>query len=162
MKHLVSLMTALCLGSGGCSYAFVRPPRAANPVTRTPAAANGCTSNYVAPVLDGIFAGYQTVRTFAAIKASDSVYVKSPISREADIGIGVGLAVLGLASSIYGQRHVGECRKLVDQEQVRLAAEQSRRRAETDAAVKEMMRKMREEQAAKAAAPASEGEVSAP
>jgi hypothetical protein len=162
LKHLVSLLTALCLGSAGCSFAFVKPPRAADPIARTPAAADGCTTAPLAPLLDGLFAGYQVVRTLVAINASDSAYEKAAISRSADVSIGLGLTVLGIVSLAYGAGHVSACQTLVDAEQARAERLRGLEHEEPHAVSDEMTRKLREQQVARTAASPGPGEVSAP
>jgi hypothetical protein len=68
-----------------------------------------CTSSKVAPAIDAALAGLEGVRTGIALSEDDSSYQNSPISRNTDIGLGVGFAALFLASSIYGFYETGEC-----------------------------------------------------
>jgi hypothetical protein len=68
-----------------------------------------CTSGKAAPIIDTVIAGYEVVRTTAAIAASDGAYDDSPVSREADIGLGLGFFALFGASAIYGYVMTGEC-----------------------------------------------------
>ena len=74
-----------------------------------------CTASYVPPVLDTLFAGYQCVRTVLAVGASDAAYEGQPLSREADIGFGVALAILHAASASYGYSSVAECEVVHDE-----------------------------------------------
>lgn len=82
-----------------------------------------CTSSKLAPAIDTVVAGYQVYRTIAAMSAKDSVYTGAPISREADIGFGVGLAALFGAAAIYGYSVTGSCAEA--KEMHRRAAESS-------------------------------------
>jgi hypothetical protein len=47
-----------------------------------------------------------------AVEAVDSAYMGSPINRDADIGIGLGLSALFLASAIYGVVATNQCIKV--------------------------------------------------
>jgi hypothetical protein len=85
------------------------PEHVEQPVARPNAQ---CTSGKAAPIVDSIITGYQMVRTAYAATASSGAYSGSPISREADITLGVGLAGLFLASSIYGFVNTSRCSRL--------------------------------------------------
>jgi hypothetical protein len=98
----------LGLASSGCSFIFVTPPPAHAEQASQPYA--DCSTSRAAPVIDGIIAGYQVVRTIYATQAPDSSYQGAPISRGADIGLGLGFAGLFLASTIYGTMETSECR----------------------------------------------------
>jgi hypothetical protein len=107
----ISVVVALGLASSGCSFCFVTPPpvRHSQPVARPEA---DCSTSVAAPVIDGLITGYQVFRTGYAFQASDSDYRGAPISRGADIGIGLGMTALFLASTIYGGVNVAHCKRL--------------------------------------------------
>jgi hypothetical protein len=89
----------------GCSYAFVEHV----PAHHAQMGYVDCTSGKAAPVLDTLGAGFEVVRSGVAIAAHDSAYESYPISRTADIAIGVGLAAVLTASAIYGYSNTSEC-----------------------------------------------------
>jgi hypothetical protein len=68
-----------------------------------------CTSSKVAPIIDSVLAGYELVRITAAVAASDDAYDDLPISRGADIGLGLGFLALFGASAAYGYVVTAEC-----------------------------------------------------
>src|SRR5689334_21941103 len=78
----------LAFGGSGCSFCFVTPPPvpAQQPVAHPKVE---CTTSNVAPVIDGIITGYEIVRTAYAATASNGDYANSPISRGADLVLGV-------------------------------------------------------------------------
>ena len=98
----------LGLLNSGCSFIFVTPPPA---VAAQPAEPHAdCSTSRAAPIVDGIIAGYQVVRTLYATQAPDSTYQgNAPISRGTDIALGVGFAGLFLASTIYGAVYTSQC-----------------------------------------------------
>jgi hypothetical protein len=79
-------------------------------------------------VLDTVMTGLQVVRTGYAIGTDDSTYEDFPISREADILIGLGLTGVFLASMIYGYDQTSNCERAMIELHDRREA--SRRRAE--------------------------------
>lgn len=89
----------------GCSFLFVHGPPANHPQLDS----FDCTTSNVVPVIDGAVAGFETVRTIVAVAADDSVYDNYPLSRGADIGIGVALTGLFVGSAIYGATKTGRC-----------------------------------------------------
>jgi hypothetical protein len=101
----LATMTLCCLvvTSSGCSLIFVKPPSRDSP--------GQCTSSKLAPVVDSIVTGLQVGRTAYAVAAPDSVYEDpdAPISREVDVGFGVGLSALFLGSAIYGFANTSKC-----------------------------------------------------
>jgi hypothetical protein len=105
-----ALLGAVLLASSGCSFTFVHPPSSSGSAAGPRRA---CTSSKLAPVLDTIFTGAQVVRTAYALSASDSVYddPTQPLSRGADVGLGVGFAALFLSSAVYGYVNTSECSK---------------------------------------------------
>jgi hypothetical protein len=56
-----------------------------------------------------VIAGYQLFRTGFALAHEDSDYANAPISRPADIAIGVVLSALFIASAGYGYATTGDC-----------------------------------------------------
>lgn len=47
-----------------------------------------------------------------AVAAEESDYVDSPISRDVDIGFGVGFMALHIGSAVYGFSSTSECREM--------------------------------------------------
>src|SRR5262245_18743225 len=93
-RSCVALVSAASLVlSTGCSLIFVSGPPD-HPETLPPSAPIDCTSSKVTPVIDTVVTGLQVVRTAVAASAHDSDYSGQPISRQADIGFGVGFAAL--------------------------------------------------------------------
>jgi hypothetical protein len=90
----------------GCSLLFTTGPEPEAPTAAIPP---DCSTSRVPPVVDTALAGYSVVRTGLAIGAADSVYVDSPISREVDIGLGIGLTSLFALSAIHGFSATGAC-----------------------------------------------------
>jgi hypothetical protein len=110
---LSAVLTALfALSSTGCSLLFVHERPSPRPGNIGPPTGQ-CTSSQVAPVLDTIFTGLEATRVVYAASADDSVYAdpKQPLSRGADIGLGLGFTALFLGSAIYGYVATGSCRK---------------------------------------------------
>jgi hypothetical protein len=109
----LAVLLALAGPASGCSFLFVtRPP---------PPAERGrnfdCTSSNVAPVIDTLIAGWQVIRTVIALSAPESAYTNAPLSRGADIGVGIGLLGLFAASAGTGYNATSECREaLADSE----------------------------------------------
>jgi hypothetical protein len=98
-------MAALCAGSAGCSFIFVRGPPSQPRQTRVV----DCTTSRVAPVLDTIFGGLEAVRTGVALAASDANYQNTSINRSADIGLGLAFTGLFVGSAVYGYIETGRC-----------------------------------------------------
>lgn len=100
--------------NSACSLIFVKPPEGSGRIVRRDP---NCTSSKVAPVLDTIFTGLQVLRTGLAASADKSVYENpdQPLSREADIGLGVGFTALFLGSAIYGYANTSRCAALEDE-----------------------------------------------
>jgi hypothetical protein len=111
----VSLATAVALSGTACSFAFTRRP----PSQHQQMASFDCTESRVAPVLDVLFTSFQALRTAAALSASDADYEGAALSRPADIGFGLALGALGLASATYGFNAAGECRQARNQARMR-------------------------------------------
>lgn len=102
------MVLALGLANSGCSFMFVTPPPALADQPSEPHA--DCSTSRAAPVIDGIIAGYQVIRTVYATQAPDSTYQgKAPLSRGTDIALGAGFAGLFLASTIYGAVYTSQC-----------------------------------------------------
>lgn len=101
------------LSSTGCSLLFVNAPASPRPGTVVRVASN-CTTSQVAPVLDSIFGGLEAARVVYAASADESVYrdPNQPLSRGADIALGLGFTALFVGSSIYGYVATGKCQKL--------------------------------------------------
>jgi len=97
----------------GCSYIFVSTP--ATPAGGGMERANDCTSSKVAPVLDTVFGTLEVARTAVAVGNDDNDYMDQPLSREADIGFGVGFTALFLSSAVYGYYFTSRCSDLRNQ-----------------------------------------------
>jgi hypothetical protein len=107
-KPSVLLPGILALACSSCSFIFVRPPHHSD--DRFPEVSSGrCTSSKVAPAVDGVIAALEGTRTTLALSADSSAYQNSSISRNADVGFGLGFTALFLASSIYGFYETDQC-----------------------------------------------------
>jgi len=101
------LSGVVALACSGCSFIFVHPPHHADDqLTGVP---GRCTSSPAAPIVDAAIGTLEVVRTSIAVSNEESAYQGAPISRNADIGFGVGFATLFLASSIYGFYETSQC-----------------------------------------------------
>jgi hypothetical protein len=98
----------LGLANSGCSFIFVTPPPAHAEQASNPNAE--CSTSRAAPAIDGILTGLRVAGTLYAATAPDSAYQGAPISRGADIGLGLTFTALFLASTIYGVVNTTECR----------------------------------------------------
>jgi hypothetical protein len=97
----------------GCSFVFVSGPPD-HPEKLPPQMPLDCTTSRAAPILDGVFAGYETFRTTYALTRKESEYRDFPISRGADIGIGIGLTALFVVSMAYGFTATNDCEDAID------------------------------------------------
>ena len=87
---------------------FVTPPPALADQPSEPHA--DCSTSRVAPVIDGIIAGVQVIRTVYTTQTPDSTYQgKAPISRGTEFALNAGSAGLFLASTIYGAVNTSKC-----------------------------------------------------
>jgi hypothetical protein len=103
--------------TSGCSLLFTNGPDA----EAAPSAAKippDCSTSRIPPIADTTLATFQAVRTGLAIAASDSVYDDSPMSREVDIGLGIGLVAAYAGSAFYGFYNTAAC----DEAERKLAA----------------------------------------
>lgn len=110
------VVTCMLWLSAGCSFAFVTPPpskQASTDFSAAPEQRKECTKSNVAPVLDSIATGLQVARTVFAIVADNSVYSDpdQPLSREADVALGVTFTTVHLLSAVYGFSNTSECRR---------------------------------------------------
>ena len=111
-QFLRSSTVVLCALTGSaCSFLFTSSPPE-NAAALPPMARVECTSSKTAPVIDTVIGAIQTVRVIAAIGVDDSVYADSPISRETDLALGLGLGALFFGSAAYGYHVTGQCRAL--------------------------------------------------
>jgi hypothetical protein len=112
-RHLFVFGRALAAASmvacGGCSLLFVTPPQSSGKIQT--GAPKQCTTSRAMPVLDTILTGFEVVRTGLAIGADASVYSdpNQPLSREADIALGIGFTALFLGSAVYGYSATARC-----------------------------------------------------
>jgi hypothetical protein len=114
------LVCACLVFSPACSWLFVKGP----PPERVDLKYFGdCSSSKAAPVVDTVVAGLETVRTVYALSAENSAYDHLPISRGADIALGLGLTALFTASAVYGYGATSECAHAQEELQGRLSRE---------------------------------------
>lgn len=91
--------------SSGCSVLFVQsPPSDARDLPLSEEVE--CSTSKVAPVIDVALATTQVVGTAYALSRSD---YSAPISKEADVALGIGLTAAYAASAIHGFSATGEC-----------------------------------------------------
>lgn len=106
-----ALRCALILGVAallpGCSFLFTTAPKHAEPSAQFES--NKCTTSKAAPIADTLIAGLEGARIGIALSADQSTYDNAPISRTADVGLGVGFLALFAASAVYGYYVTGEC-----------------------------------------------------
>lgn len=132
-----TIMGSLCLVVGflssGCSMLFVEstPPNASKLPRSEPLE---CTTSQVAPTVDLVMTGLQVLRTAYAASQSDGAYRSVPISRGADIGLGIGLTAAYGASMIYGYSETRDCRQAKDARARRRRREEQRKKREAPAA----------------------------
>ena len=102
-------MLVVSLLCSRCSLVFVT--QAPSDVEKIPPDSElDCTSSKAAPIIDTGIAVAQGVRAAFAADADDSTYEDAPITREADIGFGLGLATLFAVSAAYGYSATGACK----------------------------------------------------
>ena len=107
------LIGALAGSQVGCSFLFVQTPE---PKETRRGQVVDCTSSNAAPVIDMLVMGFQIVRTLLALGASDAQYQGAPISREADITLGIGLTALFGGSMVSGFHWTSDCREALAQD----------------------------------------------
>jgi hypothetical protein len=106
--HVLVGVLALALACPGCSFIFVSGPPA-NVEKLSPTKPIRCTTSRAAPALDAVITGFEVVRTLIALGASDATYANAPISRTADIGLGLALSGLFAVSMGYGFATTSDC-----------------------------------------------------
>jgi hypothetical protein len=102
---------AVTYWASGCSFLFVKVP------PTSPKDREGdldCTTSYVPPVLDSVLLVGGAYRTASALGKSNADYKDSVLSRPADIGLGLALTTLEVASALYGYLAVGGCHEAID------------------------------------------------
>jgi hypothetical protein len=99
----------------GCSFLFVDTPPTVHGDEPPAMRSVQCTSSVAAPVVDTVIAAFEAVRTGFALGADDADYHNYPISRGADIAIGLGLTGLFAAAAGYGYVNTSECSDLKEQ-----------------------------------------------
>jgi hypothetical protein len=117
-----ALAAVSMFGCSGCSLLFVKAPDSSGNVQT--GASKKCTTSKVLPVLDTVFTGLEVVRTGVAVGADNSAYSSSnqPLSREADIALGVAFTALFLGSAVYGYSTTARCERISHEGGVRAAA----------------------------------------
>jgi hypothetical protein len=110
IRSLVAV-TAVC--SAGCSFVLVSGPPS-EPTERTPDAASRCTSSVLHPVLDTVGAGIGALNIGIAADASPGKVSWYGVEMDADTGMGLGIAQLGVygAAAVYGYIQTARCRSL--------------------------------------------------
>jgi hypothetical protein len=113
IRSLVAV-TAVC--SFGCSFVLVSGPPS-EPTERTPDAASRCTSSVLHPVLDTVGAGIGALNIGIAADASPGKVSWYGVEMDADTGMGLGIAQLGVygAAAVYGYIQTARCRSLRDE-----------------------------------------------
>lgn len=117
MKHSITIGICRALvgvslfTSSGCSLLFVKPPEPSGKIQT--GERKKCTTSRAMPVLDTILTGLEVARTGLAVNADDSVYEdpEQPLSREADIALGIGFTALFLGSAVYGYSATARCER---------------------------------------------------
>jgi hypothetical protein len=107
------LIGALVGPQAGCSFLFVQTPE---PKEARRGQVVDCTSSNAAPVIDMLVMGWQIVRTLIALGATDEQYRGAPITREADITLGISLTALFGGSMAAGFSWTKECREALAQD----------------------------------------------
>lgn len=97
----------LLAGVCGCSFVFVQQV----PEDYVDRRYFNCTESSADPVLDTLFVGVQIVRIGYAASASDEDYKDAPFNRNTDLGLGLTLGALGIASAVYGYTETSKCRE---------------------------------------------------
>lgn len=112
LSCMAALAAALLLQ--GCSFLFVDAPspRYADAPRAQPVV---CTTSVAAPVVDTVVATFEVVRTGFALGADDADYHNYPISRGADIAIGLGLTALFAGAAAYGYVNTSKCSDLKEE-----------------------------------------------
>src|SRR6188768_2120687 len=100
-----ALLRLPLLFSFGCSFVFVQGP----PEQHAEMRYFDCVSSKAAPVLDGLAAGFEVVRTGVALAADEADYANFPLSRGADIAVGLGLTALFTAAAVHGFSATSDC-----------------------------------------------------
>lgn len=98
---------AVAISQAGCSRIFLKPAHHYNGVVN-----RQCSTGQGLPTADVLFATLQGVRTVVALTADDSTYAHAPLSREADVGLGLVFLSSFVASAAYGFSEVSSCREL--------------------------------------------------
>lgn len=111
--RVIASLCALALVSGGCSFAFVSGP----PRHHEKLPIFDCTSSNLVPILDTIFTTLQAIRVGYALSRSDEDYemTDQPLSRNADLTLGLIFGALGAAGMYYGYTNTSRCRVAKDE-----------------------------------------------
>lgn len=107
-RAFLTMVTALAFTpvATGCSFLFVEgpPPNAEKvPVLH-------CSTSDGAAGADIVIAGLQALRTIYAMSLDEADYKGSPLSRESDMAIGLGLTTLFASSAYHGVKNVSACK----------------------------------------------------
>jgi hypothetical protein len=114
---IASLSAIICIfiatsGVSGCSFLFTEGPK--NERVRDTRGATGCTTSYVAPVVDLVLTGLYVAGTIYGATRSDAEVEKQGTSREATVGGGVLMTGLLATSAGVGFSRVGDCREALE------------------------------------------------
>jgi len=71
-----------------------------------------CTTSYLAPILDSAVTAYQLAGVAYVATLDDARFAHYPISRKADMAVGVGFAAAFAGSAVYGYLSAARCRRI--------------------------------------------------
>jgi len=86
------------------------PPSAPAPAFARPHV--DCTTSYLAPIVDSAVTAYQLAGVAYVATLDDSRFANYPISRKADMAVGVGFAAAFAGSALYGYLSAARCRRI--------------------------------------------------
>jgi hypothetical protein len=86
------------------------PPSAPAPGSARPHV--DCTTSYLAPILDSAVTAYELAGVAYVATLDDARFANYPISRKADMAVGVGFAAAFAGSAVYGYVSAARCRRI--------------------------------------------------
>ena len=89
---------------------FVTPPPAHAPGFARPHV--DCTTSYLWPIVDSALTAYELAGVAYVSTLDDSRFRSYPISRRADMAVGLGFAAAFAGSAIYGYVSAARCRRI--------------------------------------------------
>ena len=108
---------AAASGAGGCSALFVSGPPAGYERGYVSRSELSCTTSPVAPLIDTLVTGFEVYRTIGAVSHSEADYAHLPISRGADIALGLTFVTTFAISAGYGFSTISRCKQAMDIDQ---------------------------------------------